>query len=146
MNNGIATIDRDIEKISGDTQRSLKSLFGVRLKRAESPYVTEWVPDADVAESPDSITLHVALPGVKKDAVVTEVKENTLLISGTRETGDDEKLNIIRQGIPAGRFFRAFRIGVQIKPSGVRAVLRDGILQITLPKYSAARANKILIE
>lgn len=143
MNTGIATIERDIEKM----RDTVENTFNTFLNRGNTPaagdYMTEWVPDADVTEDNDGFTLYVALPGVKREAVETEVKEGTLVISGKREVDENIRKEMIRQENPVGRFYRAFRVGVPIKPSLVTAKLRDGILEIRLPKSEEAKPNKI---
>jgi len=145
MNTGIATIERDIEKMRDNIEHTFDTFLSGRKTPAEA-YMSEWAPDADVTEDNDGYTLQVALPGVQKGAVETEVKENTLVISGKREINENARRNFIRQEIPSGRFFRAFRIGVPIKPGSVKATLRDGILEIRLPKSEEAKPSRIPVE
>ena len=143
MNTGLTTIDRDIEKMRNNMEKTFNTFLQRGNTAAESDYMTEWVPDADVTEDNDGFTMQVVLPGVSRDAVETEVKENTLVISGKREISETTKKTLIRQEIPVGRFYRAFRLGVPIKAHQVTAKLRDGILEIRLPKSEEAKPNKI---
>lgn len=145
MNTGTATLEKDIEKMRDNIEHTFDTFLSGRRTPVEGDYMAEWVPDADVTEDNDGFTVQVVLPGVKKTAVETEVKENTLVISGKRDVTDNTRRNMIRQEIPMGRFYRAFRIGVPIKPGLVTATLRDGILEIRLPKSEEAKPNKILV-
>lgn len=146
MNTGIATLDRDIEKMRDNFQHTFKNLLGAKKTAGVGEYTTEWVPDADVAENDEAFTLRVALPGVKKETVETAVKDNTLIVTGRRDTEDASRKDLIRQEIPQGRFYRAFKIGVQIRSGDVKASLRDGILEIKLPKSAEARPSRIMVE
>ena len=146
MNTGIATIERDIEKMRENMENTFDNFLGVRKMPMEGDYLTEWVPDADVIEDRAGFTLQIALPGVKKEAVETEIKDNILVISGRRELDKTRQENLIRQEIPVGRFYRAFKVGVQVKSGAVKASLRDGILEIKLPKSEEARPSKIQVE
>ena len=143
MNTGLTTIDRDIEKMRNNMENTFNTFLNRGKDAAESDYMTEWVPDADVTEDNDGFTMQVALPGVSKDAVETEVKDNTLVISGKREVNETIRKALILQELPVGRFYRAFRLGVPIKAHLVTARLRDGILEIRLPKSEEAKPNKI---
>lgn len=145
MNTGLTTIDRDIEKMRENMEHTFDAFLNRGKTAAEGDYMTEWVPVADVTEDNDGFTMQVALPGVNKEAVETEVKENTLVIRGKREVSEAARRTMIRQEIPAGRFYRAFRLGVPIKSSLVTAKLRDGILEIRLPKSEEAKPNKIVV-
>lgn len=144
MNTGIATIEKDIEKMRDNLENTFNTFLN-RKTPAEGDYMTEWVPDADVTEDNEGFTMLVALPGVNKSDVETEVKENTLMIRGKREVSEITRKALIRQEIPAGRFYRAFKLGVPIKTTLVTAKLRDGILEIRLPKSEEAKPNKIVV-
>ncbi len=143
MNTGMTTIEKDIEKMRDNMAKTFNTFLDRGNTSAESDYMTEWVPYADVTEDNDGFTMQVVLPGVSKDAVETEVKDNTLVISGKREVTETTRKALIRQEIPVGRFYRAFRLGVPIKAHLVTAKLRDGILEIRLPKSEEAKPNKI---
>ncbi len=144
MNTGIATIERDIEKMRDNLENTFNTFLN-RKAAAEGDYMNEWMPYADVTEDNDGFTMLVALPGVNKGDVETEVKENTLVISGKRELNETTSKTLIRQEIPVGRFYRAFRLGVPVKTNLVTAKLRDGILEIRLPKSEEAKPSKIQV-
>lgn len=143
MNTGIATIEKDIEKMRDNMEHTFDTFLNGRRTPGGEDYLTEWVPDADVTEDDDGFTMQVALPGVSKAAVETEVKDNTLVIKGKRDMDETTRKAMIRQEIPVGRFYRAFRLSVPVRAVLVTAKLRDGILEIRLPKSEEAKPNKI---
>jgi HSP20 family protein len=105
-----------------------------------------WLPDVDIRETKDEFVLYMALPGVKKEDVQTEIKDNLLAISGKRAVKNDEDDNWLRREIPSGQFYRAFKIGAQVKSDAVKAAFKDSILEIHIPKADAEKPNKIQIE
>jgi len=146
MNTEVAKIEKDLQKMRDNIYNTFDAFLGARKPQADTDYMTEWVPAADVTEDKDGFTVYVALPGVKKEEVETEIKENVLVISGKREWGPGAQQSLVRQEIPAGRFYRAFKIGVQVKSYAVKAAFKDGILEVRLPKSEEAKPNKIKIE
>ncbi|GAB4029364.1 MAG: hypothetical protein Fur0012_03600 [Elusimicrobiota bacterium] len=106
----------------------------------------DWMPDVDVKETKDDFVLHVALPGVKKENVETEIKDSVLTISGKREVKENDGDNWLRREIASGQFYRAFKIGARVKNDAVKASFKDGILEIRLPKADEAKPNKIQID
>lgn len=146
MNTEVQKIEKDLQKMRDNIYNTFDAFLGSRKPQADTDYMAEWVPEANVTEDKDGFTLLVALPGVKKEEVETEIKENILVISGKREPLPGSGEGLVRQEIPAGRFYRAFKIGVQVKSSAVKAALKDGILEVRLPKSEEAKPNKIRIE
>lgn len=146
MNTETVKMEKDIAKMRDNIYNTLDSFLEGRRPQSDTDYMTEWVPEANVTEDKDGFTVYVALPGVKKEDVETEIKENILVITGRRELPGDILKGLVRQEIPAGRFYRAFKIGVQVKSSAVKAVLKDGILEVRLPKSEEAKPNKIKID
>lgn len=146
MNTEVVKMEKDLEKMRDNIYNTFDAFLGARKPQADTDYMTEWVPEANVTEDKDGFTLFVALPGVKKEEVETEIKENILVISGKRGSQPGAGEGLVRQEIPVGRFYRAFKIGVQVKSSAVKATLRDGILEVRLPKSEEAKPNKIKID
>jgi len=146
MHTEVAKIEKDLQKMRENIYNTVDAFLGNRQPQADTDYMAEWVPEANVTEDKDGFTVYVALPGVKKEEVETEIKENILIISGKRGWQPGGEAALVRQEIPAGRFYRAFKIGVQVKSSAVKAAFRDGILEVRLPKSEEAKPNKIKID
>lgn len=146
MNTEVAKIEKDLQRMRDNIHSTFDSLLAASRPQADTDYAPEWTPPADVAEDKDGFTLRVALPGVKKEEVETEIKENVLVISGRRAQEPVKDAELVRQEIPEGRFYRAFKIGVPVKAAAIKAALRDGILEVRLPKSEEAKPNKIKID
>ncbi len=145
MNIEATKIEKDIAKMRDNIYNTLDTFLEGRRPQSDTDYAAEWIPEADVAEDKDGFTVYVALPGVKREAIETEIKENILIISGRKALSPEVQKLLVRQEITTGRFYRAFKIGVQVRSSAVRASLKDGVLEVRLPKSEEAKPNKILI-
>lgn len=103
-----------------------------------------WTPAVNIQETDDAFVVYAAIPGVDKNDVDLEVKENTLILTGKcKPVGGDE--GWIRQELPAGQFYRAFGLSAEVDPGKVKASYNSGILEIRLPKAEKSKPRKVQI-
>lgn len=119
---------------------------------AQAPAFT---PAADILETAAGFELHLALPGVQKDAVKIDFQDGQLVVSGTRpnptavapaapttevapdaaqpaaETPAAPKFRRLETNY--GTFTRSFRLPETVNVKAIGAELTDGILRVTLP-------------
>ena len=121
--------------------------------RLRSPFAEEeitqgtWVPPVDIYETNDSIVLEAELPGITKDSISLEVKDNTLTLKGEKKFEKDVKEeNYHRVERSYGSFQRVFTLPSTVQQDKVKAKFRDGILEITLPKVEEAKPKQIKVE
>ena len=104
--------------------------------------------NADIKETENSYLVSAELPGVKKEDINLEYKDNTLIISAIRnEENNEEKDNYIRRERTYGQIARSFHVE-NVDKEKVSAKFENGELHIVLPKLTPtiAESNKILIE
>ena len=92
------------------------------------------------------MTLRAELPGFRKEDVEISVSGNLLTISG--ETGSEEKEEkgeYYRSEISRGAFSRTLALPVEVDESKAKASMKDGMLELTLPKIEKARRRTITI-
>ena len=90
----------------------------------------------DVKEKDGNYEVAIDLPGFKKDEITAELKDGYLTISAAKGLDKDEKDKegkYIRRERYAGNLSRSFYIG-DVKQEDVKAVFKNGILSITVPK------------
>ncbi|RIB02952.1 HSP20-like chaperone [Gigaspora rosea] len=107
---------------------------------------TNWAPPLDVHESEKEYSVNAELPGVTKEQINLDVRENTLIISG--ETKKDEKYkegNTHIQERRYGSFTRTITLPRNVKTGDITAKFENGILEVKLPKDESA-AKKISIQ
>ena len=112
---------------------------------------TTFVPAADTLETAEGFELHLALPGVAKEAVTIDFLDGQLVISGNRlrpfAATDDAPAapTFHRSETDYGDFTRRFRLPETVNVQAIGAELRDGILRVTLP-FDTAKVTKQHIE
>jgi len=105
-----------------------------------------WSPRVDVNESEKEIIIEAELPGISKEDVKVEVKNNTLTISGERkQEKKTEKNNFYRIERHYGKFERSFGLPETVQTDKVNAKFKDGILTLTLPKSEKAIPKEISV-
>jgi HSP20 family protein len=107
---------------------------------------SSWAPPVDIYETHDEVVVKVEVPGVARDRIQVEVKDDVLTIRGERPFERDvSRENYHRVERPCGKFKRSFILGVPVRVDGVKAVARDGVLEVTLPKVEEVRPRKVEI-
>jgi len=106
-----------------------------------------WVPSVDIYETKESIVLNVELPGVSKEDMSLEVKDNTLTIKGEKKLEKDVKEeNYHRMERTYGSFMRMFTLPNTVQQEKVKAKFRDGVLEIIIPKAEEAKPKQIKVD
>ncbi len=132
-----------------EAQRQFSALFNNILP--QEPRVQNggqtWTPAVDVSETAGAYVFTAELPGMKPEAVVIEVKDNTLTIKGERPSVSlKEGERFHHHERRAGRFARVFRLPKPVAADGVTAMYRDGILSVTVPLRAEAKSRKIPVQ
>lgn len=102
------------------------------------------VPPVDIYEKEDSLTVMADLPGVKPAGLSVKVDDGILTIEGKTEVGIDR--NYLSKEFELTPFFRQFRIAEVIDVEKITAVMKNGMLNLTLPKIEKAKPRQIKVE
>ena len=106
-----------------------------------------WAPAVDIYEDKNNIIVKAELPGIKKDDLSIDVKNNVLTLSGERKHEEETtKENFHRIERSYGTFSRSFTLPDSVKVDKVKAHYKDGILEISLPKAEEAKRKAIPIK
>ncbi len=105
--------------------------------------VRTYVPHADIAESADALFLRLDLPGVEQDGVRVRIERDVLTVEGRIAVEGYENLVPVHIEHGVGHFRRSFQIPSQVETERIDAKLRDGVLELVLPKSGAARVRRI---
>jgi HSP20 family protein len=85
------------------------------------------------------------LPGVDKDGLEIEAKENAIRIAGRKTIQYDENASVHRRERVFGSFDRTIVVPIQIDPDAIRAEMRDGVLALSIPRAERDKPRKISI-
>ncbi len=106
-----------------------------------------WVPPADIYETKDAIVLKVEVPGIEIDDVTLEIKENVLTLKGERKLKKNkDNDHYHRMECSYGIFQRACTLPTAVDKDKVKANLKDGILEIVVPKIKPKKSKKIKVK
>lgn len=106
-----------------------------------------WIPAVDIHEYEDRFALFVDRPGVDRAQVEITLANGVLTLSGQRKT---EKL-VGKEDVPthiewgSGAFHRRFILPDSIDGDQIKAVGRNGVLEISIPKQAKAQPRRIKI-
>ena len=94
-----------------------------------------WAPAVDVLETEDSYLLFAELPGVTREDIQLQVREQRLELTGRRQSLGENR-NFLRMERSYGPFRRTFDLGMPVDTDGITASFDRGILRVVIPKQS----------
>ncbi|MBI4413446.1 MAG: Hsp20/alpha crystallin family protein [candidate division NC10 bacterium] len=137
---------RDLISIQDRMNRLFEQTLA-RTREEEGIAASTWMPAVDIYETPDQVVMKAELPGLTREDIEINVRDNTLSLRGQRKFEKDVKEeNYLRIERAYGSFQRSFTLPVTIQQDKIKAVFRDGVLELTLPKAEEARPKQIKID
>lgn len=105
-----------------------------------------FVPDADIYESEDVLTVILEMPGVARDKVKVGVEEDVLKVEGQLDLSKYEGLRPLYTEYNIGHYARSFQLSSKIDQNKITASMKDGVLSLTLPKVEEAKPRRIEVK
>jgi len=103
------------------------------------------ITPVDIEETDEEFIVDLDLPGVSRDDVTIDLRDNELIVSGEiRERERAGKLR--RQSRRFGTFEHRIVLPGEVDPESVRASLNDGVLTLRCAKRRASHPKRIEIE
>ena len=141
--NPAVAVPRDVENVRNEVDRLFEGLFG----NGNRSGALGFAPRVDIEETPEEFVLRADLPGVPKEDVKLTLTGDTLTIRGERKLESRKKEGTLhRVERPEGSFERSFVLGTPVRNDQVKAVYRDGVLEVHVPKAEEARVREIEVE
>jgi HSP20 family protein len=111
------------------------------------PFAGATLPRVDIIENENDIVVRAEVPGVSKDNLEVTTTQNTVTLSGsTRRSEKEDKKGYHRSEISCGSFTRTIALPCQVVSDKVSAKLKNGVLELTLPKDDKAKRKTVAIE
>ncbi len=107
------------------------------MERGFAPMAKEvsFSPAINEREDENAYYMEVDLPGVKKDDINVEIKDNIVTISGERKFKKEEKeKDYVRTESFFGKFERSFTLPNDGDAQKIEAKVENGVLHLTIPK------------
>jgi len=142
--NPAVAVPRDIESVRNEVvDRLFEGFFGTGNRSG----ALDFAPRVDIDETPEEFVLRADLPGVPKEDVKLTLTGDTVTIRGERKLESRRKEGTLhRVERPEGSFERSFVLGTPVRSNQVKAVYRDGVLEVHVPKAEEARVREIEVE
>jgi HSP20 family protein len=104
-----------------------------------------YVPNTDICETEDALTVIMEMPGVEKKDLDVNLENDVLRVEGRIDFRKYEGLEPLYTEYNVGHFARAFTLSRQIDQQQISAQLEDGVLTLTLKKSREAAPRRIAI-
>lgn len=105
-----------------------------------------FVPDADIYENEDALTVILEMPGVARDNVKVGVEDGVLNVEGQLDLSKYQGLRPLYTEYNIGHYARSFHLSSKIDQHKITASMKDGVLSLTLPKVEESKPRKIEVK
>ena len=103
-------------------------------------------PFINLFEKERDLVLAAELPGVKKEDVKIKLENNLIEVEGRIDYALYEKLNPVYAEYNIGNYARSFTVSNAVDTSNIEAVLKEGVLSLTLLKAPEAKPRVISVK
>lgn len=139
-------------RVSREMDRLFDDFLGDWSARAPMRFRHDWseweaAPRVDVTDRGPEFVLRAEVPGYRREDLHVDVGESSVILRGekTEEKVEDNACYICRE-TSTGAFERTIPLPSAVRPEGVNATLKDGILTLTLPKVHAEQRRQIEVK
>jgi HSP20 family molecular chaperone IbpA len=100
-------------------------------------------PDVDIVEQPDAYVIYADVPGADDKSVQVRLEKDTLTLDAQLAMLPGADWSPLHVEYRFGGYHREFRISDQIDVDAVTASMRDGVLELRVPKAAQRRPRTI---
>jgi len=103
-------------------------------------------PKIDVLDKDDALVVRAEMPGIDKEDLDITIAGDRLTFEAKRDFADEEeKENFFRSEMVYGRLFRVIHLPVEVMGDEARAEMKDGIIEVYLPKVEGITPHTIKV-
>ncbi len=136
---------RGLLSMQSELDRAFDELFGRSLLKGDGIRA----PMIDVSETAEEVIVKAELPGVEKKDVEVEVLPESLSLKAevTQEKEEKERTYHRRERVWR-QYERLIPLPAEVIPDKVKAVMKDGVLEIQMPKKEPSKETpkKVAVE
>ena len=100
-------------------------------------------PSVNLFQDGDDTILVAEVPGMKKDEIQVQIKDNLITISGERKTDYPEKASVHRMERRGYKFNRTMKLPAKVNIDQVKADYENGVLKIVMPRAESDKPKMI---
>jgi len=138
--------DDTVVNFRSNFDRMLEDFFNIQ---PSALFESSWMPKVDIEEKDDRYMVRADLPGMDLKDIDVKIEENHLVITGEKKSErrtENKKNNFIVSERHFGSFKRSIALPDGVKFEEARAMYKDGVLNLELPKDDMKKPEKIKIE
>jgi HSP20 family protein len=138
--------DQQVERLFEDffNHRWLRPFSG--FGSGETPLGSR-TPRVDVVDRDNDLLVRAEMPGMAKDDIDVSVSDNTITLKGSvRKEQEEDEGDYHRREIFSSYVSRTVSLPCAVDGDRAKARLKDGMLEVTLPKAETARRKRIDVE
>ena len=111
--------------------------------RLRMPEMEEVAPKVDIFEEGDNFVVKAEIPGMKKEEIEVNLTDDMVTISGEKKKEEKvEKKDYYRFERSFGSFSRSFRLPKDVQADKAKAIFKDGVLELKVPKTEEAKKKE----
>ena len=140
-----------------EMERWFESMFprgGMTPLRAEwapfaraSTLFSHRMPAVDMIDRDDQVVVRAEVPGVRKEDLKVSLTDNDITIEGrTEHKAEEKREDYCYNEMSSGEFKRTLSLPAQVDSAKAEATMKDGMLEIRLPKAERARRREIDVD
>jgi len=103
-------------------------------------------PDIDILELNDGFVVFADVPGADDKSVSIRLEKGILTLDAQLASMPETDWNLLHEEYRFGSYHREFRISEDIDGSGVTAKMRNGVLELHLPKSAEHKPRSIPVQ
>jgi HSP20 family protein len=100
-------------------------------------------PAVDIIDAPNEMVVLADVPGVDENHLDITLDKNVLTIRGRVEASSFEGQTPFQSEYGIGDFERTFTLSDDVSRDGIEASVKDGVLELKLPKTARSSRQKI---
>jgi len=104
-----------------------------------------FVPKVDIIETGDAMVMYADMPGIDEKSVEVTLEKNVLTVTGTVTPQEFSGRSIAYAEYDVGDYERTFTISDEVDRERIEAIVKDGVLKLTLHKAPQAEMKKITV-
>jgi HSP20 family molecular chaperone IbpA len=105
-----------------------------------------FVPNGDIYEDEDALTVILEMPGVDKGNVEISVEGSVLRVGGRLDFSKYQGLEPLYTEYNIGHYSRSFTLSSKIDQNKIAAEMKDGVLSLKLPKVAEDKPRIIRVK
>jgi len=102
--------------------------------------------EVDVTESEDEYVLTANIPGVEAEDVSVKLEDQIVSISAMSTEDEDEQNGYLVRERRVGKYNRNLRLGSKFEHDKVKAVVKNGVLTLSIPKATESKPRSVEVE